>query len=325
MALTVGQIGAGVVASWHLQGYVAAPGVDAVVLAEPDTAARRRLYDQYGIIKQVHEDYQALLDDPQVGIIDICAPVEQRAEIAIAALQAGKHVICEQPPASTMAEFEAMQAAAAAGQGRLFVAIPELMIPANERARELIHQGEVGEVLLVGALVVDNTLDSSSIRQSIYAAMAMLQRWLGPAAAVSMTAKRVAGEAAAGPEDTALINMEMAAGALAQIAVTCAAAGDEPTTERRIVGTKGTLLVRDDPEDELPLVGFEEKMFFSIPVHNPPHIREYATRQLLCDFVDCIIEGKAPAVSLQETEAALRTLLAAYESVESGRRVAIAR
>ncbi len=319
MPLTVGQIGAGALGSSHMQGYVATRGVDSVVLAEADEAARRSLYDRYGIIKQVHEDHEALLGDPEIAIIDVCAPTGLRAEIAIAALEAGKHVICEQPPATRMADFEAMLAAAEGSKGRLFVGIPELMIPANEKAHELIQQGELGDVLVASALVMDNALANPVMMQSGYAVIAVLQRWLGPAVSVSMTAKRVAGEAEA--EDTALVNMEMAGGALGQIAITCASADDEPTAERRIVGTEGSLLVRDDPEDELPLVGFEEMMFFPIPVHNPPHIREYATRQLLCHFVECIIAQEEPVVSLQEAQAALRTLLAAYESQRSGIRI----
>lgn len=308
-----------------MQGYVAARGVEAVVLAEADEPARRSLYDKYGIIKQVHEDYQALLEDPEVAIIDICAPTGLRAEIVIAALEAGKHVICEQPPATTMADFEAMLAAAEVSKGRLFVAISELMIPANEKAHEFIQQGELGDLLVASVLVMDKALASPVMMQSGYAVVAVLQRWLGPAVSVSMTARCVASEAEpeAEVEDTALVNMEMATGALGQIAITCASADDEPTAERRIVGTKGSLLVRDDPEDELPLVGFEERMFFPIAVHNPPHIREYATRQLLCHFVECIIEEEEPVVTVQEAQAALRTVLAAYESQQSGSRVEI--
>ena len=191
MPLTVGQVGAGALASSHMQGYVAAPGVDGVVLAEADEPARRSLYDKYGIIKQVHEDHQGLLEDPEIAIIDICAPAELRPEIAIAALQADKHVICEQPPATTIGEFEAMLAAAEGSKGRLFVAISELMIPANEKAHELIQQGELGDVLVASALVMDNALASLVMMQSGYAVAAVLQRWLGPAVSVSMTARCV--------------------------------------------------------------------------------------------------------------------------------------
>jgi len=157
-----------------------------------------------------------------------------------------------------------------------------------------------------------------------YGTIATLQRWLGPAASVSMAAPGDT-DACSGPAETsALVNMQMCGGALAQIAVTVAAAPDQRTAERRVVGTKGSLLARDDPEDELPLVGFEGKVYFPIHVHNPPHVLQYATKQMICHLVECIARDKEPSVTIDETHAALQTLCAAYESHQRGLRVALA-
>ena len=66
----------------------------------------------------VETDWRALLDRDDVQLIDICTPGDSHAEIAIAALEAGKHVLCEKPLANTVAEAEAMAAAAARPQAR---------------------------------------------------------------------------------------------------------------------------------------------------------------------------------------------------------------
>jgi len=329
VGLTVGQIGAGAVAPWHMQGYVASPHVDRVVLAEPDEQAAAALYDRFGIIKAVEDDYSRLLDSAEISIIDICTPNDLHAEMAIAALEKGLHVICEQPPATEMADFDAMVASADSSNGRLFICNSQAMIPANEKTGELIRDGELGEVLLATSLVMEEWRErikepddwygnskrgGDALMRSGYGAVATLQRWLGPAVSVSATRRRTTDRS----DDSVLVNMEMAGGALAQIAITHAASGDAPTHERRIVGTGGSLLARDDPDDEMPLVTFDQGMFFPLGIHNPPAIREYAMKRLLCHFVECIINEEEPLVTVEEAGSALRTVLGARESLTTG-------
>ena len=64
---------------------------------------------------EVATDWKQLLTRDDVQLVDICTPGDTHAEIAIAALEAGKHVLCEKPLANTVAEAEAMVAAAARG------------------------------------------------------------------------------------------------------------------------------------------------------------------------------------------------------------------
>src|SRR5208283_2423526 len=59
------------------------------------------------------KDWHALVKRDDVQLVDICTPGDTHAEIAIAALDAGKHVLCEKPLANSLAEAEAMAAAAA--------------------------------------------------------------------------------------------------------------------------------------------------------------------------------------------------------------------
>ena len=97
----------------------------------------------------VETDWKAVVEREDVQLVDICTPGDTHAEIAIAALAAGKHVLCEKPLAKTVAEAEEMAAAAqeAAARGvRSMVAFNYRRTPALAYARQLVEQGAVGTV-----------------------------------------------------------------------------------------------------------------------------------------------------------------------------------
>ncbi|TYB52587.1 Gfo/Idh/MocA family oxidoreductase [Nonomuraea sp. PA05] len=99
----------------------------------------------------IETDWRELVKRDDVQIVDICTPGDSHAEIAIAALQAGKHVICEKPLANTVAEAEAMVAAAAAAQGKSMVAFNYRRVPAIALARRYVEEGRLGEIRHVRA------------------------------------------------------------------------------------------------------------------------------------------------------------------------------
>ncbi len=94
-------------------------------------------------------DWHEVLERDDVDVVDICTPGDTHAEIAIAALEAGKHVLCEKPLANTVAEAEAMAAAADAAQkGGVLSAVGfnYRRTPALALARQLVADGAVGTV-----------------------------------------------------------------------------------------------------------------------------------------------------------------------------------
>jgi predicted dehydrogenase len=102
----------------------------------------------------VETDWKQLLTRDDVQLIDICAPGDVHAEIAIAALAAGKHVLCEKPLANTVAEAEAMVVAAAHANERgvrSMVGFNYRRVPAIALARQLVAEGRVGEIRHVRA------------------------------------------------------------------------------------------------------------------------------------------------------------------------------
>jgi predicted dehydrogenase len=94
-------------------------------------------------------DWRDVLDRDDVQVVDICTPGDTHAEIAIAALEAGKHVLCEKPLANTVAEAELMAAAADAARSRgvlSSVGFNYRRTPALAYARQLIENGAVGTI-----------------------------------------------------------------------------------------------------------------------------------------------------------------------------------
>jgi predicted dehydrogenase len=99
-------------------------------------------------------DWKRLVDRDDVELVDVCTPGSSHAEISIAALDAGKHVLCEKPLANTVEEARAMAAAAAkaaAAGVRAMVGFNFRRVPAVALAKELIAGGRLGVVRQVRA------------------------------------------------------------------------------------------------------------------------------------------------------------------------------
>jgi predicted dehydrogenase len=154
-SLGVGMVGYAFMGAAHSQAWRTAPHAFDLplrpvlsALCGRDRAATQAAAQRYGF-GGVETDWRALLERDDVQLIDVCTPGDSHAEISIAALQAGKHVLCEKPLANTVAEAEAMAAAAARAQARgvrSMVGFNYRRVPALALARELIASGRVGEI-----------------------------------------------------------------------------------------------------------------------------------------------------------------------------------
>jgi predicted dehydrogenase len=113
---------------------------------------------RYGI-GESETDWHAVVNRSDVDVVDICTPGDSHCEIAIAALQAGKHVLCEKPLANSVREAEAMVAAAAVARAqgvRAMVGFNYRRVPALVLARNLIAAGELGRIFHVRAVYLQD-------------------------------------------------------------------------------------------------------------------------------------------------------------------------
>ena len=96
-----------------------------------------------------YRDWRDLLADPEIDAVYIATPVDLHAGQAIAAAEAGKHVLCEKPMAFCAADCDRMIAACDANGVKLGVAYYRRFYPVIQRVRALIEHGEIGQVVLV--------------------------------------------------------------------------------------------------------------------------------------------------------------------------------
>ena len=110
-------------------------------------------------------DWTRLVARDDIDLVDICTPGNTHVDIAVSALEAGKHVLCEKPLANTVAEAESMAAAAerAAERGvRSMVGFTYRRVPAIALARRLVEQGRIGEIRHVRAQYLQDWLADPS-------------------------------------------------------------------------------------------------------------------------------------------------------------------
>lgn len=114
-----------------------------VAISRADAARAESFAAEFGA-KRWHADWRKLVRDPEVEAVYVATPVHMHAEQAVAAAEAGKHVLCEKPLALNEAECERMNTAAEANGVRLGVAYYRRFYPAVERVREILESGEIG-------------------------------------------------------------------------------------------------------------------------------------------------------------------------------------
>ncbi|HEX9995968.1 MAG TPA: Gfo/Idh/MocA family oxidoreductase [Abditibacterium sp.] len=105
--LKVGVIGVGGIAGTHFPGWKSSEHAELVALADPFPAVLERVAKKQEVTK-TYVKPEDLIADPDIDIIDICTPSAYHAPLAIAALEAGKHVICEKPLAPTPEDISRM-------------------------------------------------------------------------------------------------------------------------------------------------------------------------------------------------------------------------
>lgn len=253
----------------------------------------------------VETDWRELIRRDDVQIVDICTPGDSHAEIAIAALAAGKHVICEKPLANTVAEAEAMVRAAASAPGRNMVAFNYRRVPAVALARRYVEEGRLGEIRHVRAQylqdwIVDpdfplvwrlqkdkagsgalgdigaHIIDTAQFvtGQHVVGVSALTETFVKERPLAADSAGLAAtGGAATGPvtvDDAALFIGRMSGGALASFEATRFATGRKNALRIEINGSRGSLAFDFEAMNEL-WVSEGDSGFTRVLVTEPEH------------------------------------------------------
>ncbi|AIY02741.1 putative oxidoreductase [Arthrobacter sp. PAMC 25486] len=277
------------------------PAFEQKVLVGRDADAVAAAAAKYGWSESA-TDWREVIARDDIDIIDICAPGWLHAEIATAALAAGKHVLVEKPLANSMAESEDMVAAAQAARTvgvRSMVGFNYRRVPALALARKLIADGELGTIRQVRASYLQDwladteapmtwrlrkeTAGSGALGDIASHAVDQIQHLLGDTVADvsgrlhTFTTERPGPD---GPEpvtvdDAAWATLSMAGGAVASVDVSRVALGQKNALRVEVYGTTGSITFNLENPNELYYLNATEPIevqgFRRILVTEPEH------------------------------------------------------
>ncbi|MGG6309503.1 Gfo/Idh/MocA family protein [Paenibacillus macerans] len=151
--LKIGLIGAGSISESHLSAYRANPKATLWAICDINEERAKSMANKYGI-PHVYTDYRELLANPEVQAVSICTWNNTHAPISIAAMEAGKHALCEKPLCITMNEALQMQQAVERTCKRLEVGYVRRHASNIAVLKKFIDAGDLGEIYFAKASLV---------------------------------------------------------------------------------------------------------------------------------------------------------------------------
>ena len=151
-AVRVAVIGTGRMGALHVSTYQRMDGVELVAVADPSPEARKRALRGATGVRE-HDDWRALLahECSSLDAVSIACSSSLHAEVALAALECGLHVLVEKPIATTLPDALRMRAAARDAGRKLMVGHVERFNPAVAKLRELVRAGRLGDIFRIQA------------------------------------------------------------------------------------------------------------------------------------------------------------------------------
>jgi len=149
--LRIGLIGVGAAAQInHIPAWKKLEGVELVGLCDRDPEKASRVAQKFGVPK-VYPRVDDLLAEDDIDAVDICTPNYLHAPIGTAALESGKHVLCERPLARSAAEAQSMQKAAKKAECTLMCCVQHRFRADAQLLRKFVDKGDLGSVVLAKA------------------------------------------------------------------------------------------------------------------------------------------------------------------------------
>ncbi len=331
--IKVGVIGCGSIARRrHLIEYAANEQVDIVAVCDIVEERASEMAQRYGA--KAFADYKELLQLEEIDAISVCLPNYLHAPVSIAASNAGKHVLCEKPMATSKEEAEAMIAAAKANGKKLMIAHNQRFVASHQKAKELIDSGKLGKIYSFKTTFGHPGPEAWSIdgatswffdrEQAFIGAMgdlgvhkADLMRYLlgeftEVGAFIETNAKKNTDV-----DDNAVYVLRTSSGVIGTLAASWSyvTGGDNSTI---IYGENGILRLEADPEYSL----IEEYRNGETIYHKLEKIQSnkeggQTNTHVIEHFVECIIEDKEPLITGREGLKSLEIVLAALQSNET--------
>lgn len=342
--IRIGILGCGKIAQVrHIPEYADNPDCELRAFYNPSRQRAEDMAAKYG--GRVYDSAEELLADPEIDAVSVCAANYAHAELAIKALKAGKHVLCEKPMATTIEDCEAMAEAARESGKFLMIGHNQRLAKAHVKAKELIDEGLIGNIISFRTTFGHGGPETWSInpgkntwffdkKRAAMGAMADLgvhktdlihfltgQRVVRTTARLTTLDKRGEDGKLIGVDDNAVCIYELSGGAFGTMTASWTFYGAEDNSTI-LYGTKGIMRIYDDPAHSIvvKLADGEERTYDVEQIQTNDNQTKSGVMDL---WIDCLKNNRAPEISGESALYAMRAVFASIKSSELGESVEI--
>lgn len=337
-------VGGGMIAGFHLKALAEIPGTKVTAVVDSVPAALERFAAANKLTCKLHTALAPALEQKDVDVVIVSTPSGAHMDSAVAAANAGKHVVVEKPLEITPERCDRIIDACDRNKVKLCTIFPSRFADANMAMKKAVDAGRFGRLTLgettckwwrsqeyydKGGWRGTKALDGGGamMNQAIHNVDLLL--WMmGPATHVSAFTGLLAHERIE-VEDTAVACLRFKSGALGVIQATTSVHPGYPKTIA-IHGNKGSAVIEQEdilrwdfnpeaPEDKDIRAKFAQKVGASGGASDPSAISHEYHRRQLADFFKAIESGTAPLVDGREGRKAVHTIVSIYKSADTGK------
>lgn len=338
MAIGFGVIGCGAVGAWHAISIGNVEGASLIGVADSFIASAQKFGERFNT--RVFESVEAMLACAEIDCVCICTPSGLHADLAVAACNAGKHVLVEKPMALTVPDCDRIIAAADANHVKVGVVSQSRLAGCTQVLRKYLSEGKLGQIITAdvsmkyyrsqeyydaggwrGTWAMDG--GGALMNQGIHS-VDLLQYLAGPVKSIHAIARTLARKIEV--EDTAVAIIEFKSGAVGTLEATTAI---HPGYPRRlsISGTEGTITISDENfvDWDIKGEGLPEGVTLGVPedcgASDPMNFSTAGHEAHITDMVGAITENRDPFISAREGKKPVEIIRAVYESSQTGKTV----
>lgn len=338
--INIGIIGCGKIAQKrHIPEYLENVDANLVGFYDLNQARAKEISETFG--GTAFDSIEDLLADPSIDAVSVCTANHTHAAITIQALQAGKHVLCEKPMATTLEDCQAMVDAANKAGKVLVIGQNQRLTKTHKKARELIRNGEIGQIIGFRTTFGHGGPETWSIDPgkntwffdkniAVMGAMADLgihktdlllfltdQKIVETTAHLTTIDKRGADGELIKVDDTAICVYQLENGAIGTMTASWTFYGPEDNTTI-IYGTKGIMRLYEDPQFSIQLfLKGGEKIYHQI---DTIQTNENQTSSGVIDaFVESVITGQGGELAAEKVLESMKVIFASIESSQTGK------
>ena len=331
-----GLIGCGRVAPRHAQSFAELADARLVAVADVIESRAQRFAKEYRA--DAYTDYRRLLERRDIDVVNICTPSGLHAQMAIEAMQAGKHVIVEKPMAMNLRDADRMIATEQATGVTLCVILQNRYNPPMQDLRRVVDEGKLGRLLLGNATVRwfrpqeyyedgwhgTYTLDGGALMNQSIHHIDALQWLMGDVESVFAYAATLAHKMEA--EDVGVVAVRFKSGALGSIEGSTLTYPENLEGSVAIFGERGSVKVGGTALNRKVLWKIEgelehEHTLLTRDQLDPSSVYGNSHKAVIADMIAAIRENRAPRTNAPEARKSVALVLAIYESARIGKPV----